>query len=53
MYDIKNKKLATQGKKRIGFAAREMPVLRQLADEFRKKKPFKGVRIGACLHVTT
>ena len=53
MSDIKDKRLAAKGRARIDFAAREMPVLRQLADEFRKKKPFKGVRIGACLHVTT
>lgn len=51
--DIKDKRLAAKGRARIEWAAREMPVLRQLADEFKKKKPFKSVRIGACLHVTT
>lgn len=51
--DIKDKRLAAKGRARILWAAREMPVVRQLAEEFRKKRPFKGVRIGACLHVTT
>jgi len=53
MFDIKNKNLAAQGKKRIEWAAKDMPVLASLAKEFSKKKPFKGLRIGACLHVTT
>ncbi|MEK7208281.1 MAG: adenosylhomocysteinase [Patescibacteria group bacterium] len=53
LYDIKNRNLASQGKKRIEWAAKDMPVLASLAKEFAKKKPFKGVRIGACLHVTT
>jgi len=52
-YDIANKKLAEKGKKRIEWAGRDMPVLGSLAKEFAKAKPFKGVRIGACLHVTT
>ncbi|MDO8594195.1 MAG: adenosylhomocysteinase [bacterium] len=52
-YDIKNKNLAAQGKKRIEWAAKDMPVLAGLSKEFSKKKPFKGIRIGACLHVTT
>ncbi len=51
--DIKDKRLAAKGRARIEWAAREMPVLRELTKEFGKKKPFKGVRIGACLHVTT
>lgn len=53
IFDIKNKKLAPQGKKRIEWAAKDMPVLASLAKEFSRTKPFKGVRIGACLHVTT
>ncbi|HBV01102.1 MAG TPA: adenosylhomocysteinase [Candidatus Taylorbacteria bacterium] len=52
-YDIKDKRLAPQGKKRIEWAAKDMPVLASLAKEFARKKPFKGIRIGACLHVTT
>ncbi len=52
-YDITNKRLAAKGKKRIEWAAKDMPVLASLAKEFSRKKPFKGVRIGACLHVTT
>ena len=53
MHEIKNAKLAAQGKSRIEWAAKDMPVLASLAKEFAKKKPFKGIRIGACLHVTT
>lgn len=53
VYNIKNKGLASKGKKRIEWAAKDMPVLASLAKEFAKKKPFKGIRIGACLHVTT
>lgn len=52
-YDIKDKRLAEKGKKRILWAEKDMPVLASLAKEFSRKKPFKGVRIGACLHVTT
>jgi adenosylhomocysteinase len=53
IYDVKNKRLAAQGKKRIEWAAKDMPVLAGLSKEFAKKKPFNGIRIGACLHVTT
>ncbi|MEK7170414.1 MAG: adenosylhomocysteinase [Patescibacteria group bacterium] len=52
-YDIKDRKLASKGKSRIEWAAKDMPVLAGLSKEFTKTKPFKGVRIGACLHVTT
>lgn len=52
-YDIKDKKLAEKGKKRILWAGKDMPVLASLSKEYAKTKPFKGVRIGACLHVTT
>src|SRR3989338_9016713 len=51
--DIKDKKLASKGKSRIEWAAKDMPVLAGLSKEFSKSKPFKGIRIGACLHVTT
>ena len=52
-FDIKNPSLAPQGKKRILWSEREMPVLGSIQEEFRKKKPLKGYRISACLHVTT
>ena len=52
-FDIKDIKLAKQGKLRIEWAERNMPVLRLIRDRFKKKKPLKGVRISACLHVTT
>lgn len=51
--DITNAKLAPAGKKRIMFADRDMPVLAQIRERFKKQKPLKGVRIGACMHVTT
>ncbi|MDO8620298.1 MAG: adenosylhomocysteinase [bacterium] len=52
-YDIKDKKLAEKGRKRIEWASKDMPVLASLSKEYTKTKPFKGIRIGACLHVTT
>jgi adenosylhomocysteinase len=52
-YDIKDIKLARTGKLRIEWAANEMPVLAQITSRFKKQKPLKGIRIGACLHVTT
>jgi adenosylhomocysteinase len=52
-YDIKDVKLAGTGKLRIEWAANEMPVLAQIRSRFKKHKPLKGIRIGACLHVTT
>lgn len=52
-YHIKNIKLAEEGKKRIEWAEREMPVLRLIRQRFAKEKPLKGVRLGCCLHVTT
>lgn len=51
-YDVKNLKLAEAGTKRIEWAAREMPVLRKIAEDFGKRKPLKKVVLGACLHVT-
>ena len=51
-YDIKDASLAEGGNRRIDWAEREMPVLRQIAERFAKEKPFKGVRMSACLHVT-
>jgi len=51
--DIKNIALAGEGKKRIEWAEREMPVLRLIKKRFAKEKPLKGIRLSACLHVTT
>ncbi|HID79779.1 MAG TPA: adenosylhomocysteinase [Aquifex aeolicus] len=52
-YHVKDLSLAQLGKKRIEWAGKDMPVLRQIGEEFEKEKPFKGVTISACLHVTT
>jgi adenosylhomocysteinase len=52
-YDIKDIKLANKGKLRIEWAEMDMPVLRMIRKKFKKEKPLKGVRLGACLHVTT
>ncbi|MBI4373091.1 MAG: adenosylhomocysteinase [Candidatus Omnitrophica bacterium] len=51
--DVKDIRLAPKGKDRIEWAARSMPVLGQIAGRFFKEKPLKGIRISACLHVTT
>src|SRR3990167_5200842 len=50
--DIKNIKLAVEGKKRILWAEHDMPVLGQIKKRFAKTKPLKGLKISACLHVT-
>jgi adenosylhomocysteinase len=52
-FDVKDISLANQGKLRIEWAGRTMPVLKLIKDRFAKEKPLKGVRLGACLHVTT
>ena len=52
-YDIKDASLADQGKLRIDWANREMPVLKLIKERFAQEKPLKGVRISACLHITT
>jgi len=52
-YDIKDIKLADKGNKRIIWAEKEMPVLRQIKERFAKQKPLKGKKISCCLHVTT
>jgi adenosylhomocysteinase len=52
-YDIKDPSLAAEGKKRIEWASREMPVIGLIKDRLAKEKPLKGVRISACLHITT
>ncbi len=52
-FDIKNKDLAEGGRRRIDWAEREMPVLRSIRERFSQERPLKGIRISACLHVTT
>ncbi|MBC8077594.1 MAG: adenosylhomocysteinase [Chloroflexales bacterium] len=52
-YDIKDIGLADQGRKRMDWAEQEMPVLRQLLERFAKERPLQGVRLSACLHVTS
>ncbi len=52
-YDVKDLSLAEGGRRRIEWAEREMPVLRSIRDRFEKERPFEGVRMSACLHVTT
>src|SRR3989344_7868692 len=52
-YDVKDIKLAREGKKLIEWAARSMPVMLQIRERFKKGKPLKGMRLGACLHITT
>lgn len=52
-FDIKNPELAPEGKRRIEWAQRDMPVLGLIKERFQKEKPLKGKRISACLHVTT
>jgi adenosylhomocysteinase len=51
-YDIADLKLAPQGDQRVAWAARDMPVLAQVRSRFQSQRPFQGLRIGACLHVT-
>ncbi len=52
-HDVKSLDLAMGGRYRIEWAEREMPVLRTIRDRFAKEKPLQGIRISACLHVTT
>ncbi|GAP18780.1 adenosylhomocysteinase [Levilinea saccharolytica] len=51
-YDIKDSKLAEGGRRRIEWAEREMPVLRQIRERFLRERPLAGVRVSGCLHVT-
>jgi adenosylhomocysteinase len=51
--DVLNPALAADGIRRIEWAAREMPVLRQIRERFAKERPLAGIRIAACLHVTS
>lgn len=52
-YDVKDLGLAEAGKKRIEWADKDMPVLRQIRDRFEKERPLAGVKLAACLHVTS
>jgi len=52
-HDVVDLGLAAEGVRRIEWAEREMPVLRLIRQRFEREQPLKGIRIGACLHVTT
>jgi adenosylhomocysteinase len=52
-YDVKDLDFAEAGRKRIGWAENEMPVLRLIRERFEKERPIEGLRISACLHVTS
>ncbi len=52
-HDIKDLDLATGGRYRIEWAGQEMPVMKQIRERFAREKPLDGIRISACLHVTT
>jgi adenosylhomocysteinase len=52
-HDVKDLALAKKGALRIEWAAQEMPVLKIIRDRFAKERPLKGIRVCACLHVTT
>jgi len=51
-YDIKDVSLAAEGKRRIEWASKQMPVLESLRERFEKEKPLEGRKMSACLHVT-
>ncbi len=52
-YDIKDIHLAEKGRLRVEWAMKSMPVLQLILERFKKEKPLQGIRLGACLHVTT
>src|SRR4051795_702872 len=52
-HDVKDLALAAEGKRRIEWADRQMPVLAQIRQRFEKEQPLAGYRVSACLHVTT
>jgi adenosylhomocysteinase len=52
-HDVADLGLAEKGRKRVEWAEQNMPVLRQIRERFRREKPLDGVRVSACLHVTT
>jgi adenosylhomocysteinase len=52
-HDVKDLALAAEGRKRIEWADKDMPVLRSIRERFAKEQPLKDVRMAACLHITT
>src|ERR671914_681713 len=52
-YDVKDLALASEGKRRIEWADRQMPVLAAIRERFESEQPLSGYRVAACLHVTT
>jgi adenosylhomocysteinase len=52
-HDVTDLGLAAEGVRRIEWAEREMPVLRRIRERFERERPLAGLRVGACLHVTT
>jgi adenosylhomocysteinase len=52
-HEVKDLALAPLGRQRIEWAGREMPVLKQIRDRFAVEKPFAGLRLVACAHITT
>jgi adenosylhomocysteinase len=52
-YDVRDIELAETGRGRVEWAAGEMPVIAQIRERFEKERPLDGVRVAACLHVTT
>ncbi|HWC70122.1 MAG TPA: adenosylhomocysteinase [Actinomycetota bacterium] len=52
-YDVRDMAMAAAGRDRIGWAGAEMPVLALIKERFEKERPLDGIRVGACLHVTT
>src|SRR5215217_6387631 len=52
-FDIKDPSLAAEGRRRIDWASREMPVLRQIREQFDRERPLDGIRLVVCAHITT
>src|SRR5918998_1115622 len=52
-FDIKDPSLAADGRRRIDWASREMPVLGQIRDQFDREGPLDGIRVVVCAHITT
>ena len=52
-YDIADPSLAEEGRRRIAWAARRLPVLAAISERFEKEQPLEGIRVAACMHVTT
>src|SRR2546423_15264466 len=52
-HDVKDLDLAAEGKRRIEWADRQMPVLAEIRERFDREQPLSGYRVSACLHVTT